>query len=127
MFGAHADIQFSEERKESPAMTIGGSSLYLLREAVSSILPKSFPGEKAYVDHVLIRLFVLTHHPMLPRYQWSWIDIARKANVDPGLLATNHTNEFISAITQKSWPAEKVIHACCMSSFVEFGPSKCCS
>src|SRR5271169_5807238 len=108
-------------------MTVGGSSLDLLREVVASILPKSLQGENAYIDHVLIRLFVLAHHPMLPRYQWSWIDIARKANVDPGLLTTGHPDEFISAITQKSWPTEKVIHAYCMSSCVEFGPSKCCS
>lgn len=88
-------------------MVVGNFSLNLLRDVVTSILPKSLL-ESSYVNHVLIRIFVLAHDPKLSRHQWSWIDIARKANVDPGLLAADHADEFVTAIAQKWWPVEKV-------------------
>ena len=97
--------QISDERKDSPAMTVGVFSLDLLRDVVHSILSEKLTS---YVNYVLIRVFVLAHHPKLPRHQWSWIDIARKANVDPGQLTTDHRDEFMSALARKWWPAEKV-------------------
>jgi hypothetical protein len=100
--------QISAERKDSPAMTVGVSSLNLLRDVVHSILQEKLVEETSYVNHVLIRIFVLAHHPKLPRHQWSWIDIVRNANVDPGQLTAARTDEFMSALTQKWWPAEKV-------------------
>jgi hypothetical protein len=100
--------QISAERKDSPAMTVGVSSLNLLRDVVHSILQEKLVEETSYVNHVLIRIFVLAHHPKLPRHQWSWIDIVRNANVDPGQLTAARTDEFMSALTQNWWPTEKV-------------------
>lgn len=100
--------QFSVQRKDSPAMMVGVSSLNLLRDVVHSILPEKLAEETSYVNHVLIRIFVLAHHPKLPRHQWSWIDIVRKANVDPGQLTAAHIDEFMSVLAQKWGPAEKV-------------------
>ena len=90
-------------------MAVGIQSLNLLRDVVDSILSKSFLGEPSYVNQILIRIFVLAHHSNLPRHQWSWIDIATNANVDPGVLTTTHTEEFISAIEAKLWPVEKAV------------------
>ena len=109
--------QISEERKDSPAMTVGVSSLDLLRDVIYSILPEKLVEETWYLNHVLIHIFVLAHHPKLPRHQWSWINIARKANVDPGQLTADHRDEFLSALTQKWWPAEKVHHYFNLSHF----------
>lgn len=109
--------QISEERKDSPAMTVGVSSLDRLRDVVHSILPENLVEGTSYVNHVLIRTFVLAHHPRLPRHQWSWIDIARKANVDPGQLTADYRDEFVTALTQKWWPAEKVYHNFNLSHF----------
>jgi len=106
-----------EERKESPATAVGASSLNLLRDVVHSILPGKLVEETTYINHVLIGTFVLAHHPKLPRHQWSWIDIARKANVDPGQLTSDHTGEFMTAIARKWWPAEKVHENCTQSHF----------
>ena len=107
--------QISAERKDSPAMTVGVSSLNLLRDVVHSILQEKLVEETSYVNHVLIRIFVLAHHPKLPRHQWSWIDMVRNANVDPGQLTAARTDEFMSALTQKWWPAEKVHRNCNLS------------
>jgi hypothetical protein len=109
--------QISEERKDSPAMIVGVSSLDLLRDVARSILPKKMVQEKTYVFHVLIRIFVLTHHPKLPRHQWSWIDIAREANVDPGQLTADHKDEFMNALALKWWPTEKVDRSLTLSHF----------
>src|SRR5271170_2022533 len=89
-------------------MTVGSSSLLLLKDLVKAILSDTLLSEASYVNHVLIRLFVLAHHPKLPSYQWSWVDIARRANVDPGNLALTLTSEFMKLISEKSWPSEKV-------------------
>lgn len=117
--------QISEERKDSPAMIVGVSSLDLLRDVARSILPKKMVEEKTYVFHVLIRIFVLANHPKLPRHQWSWIDIARKANVDPGQLTADHKDEFMNALALKWWPTEKVDCSLTLSHFLEYGHPKC--
>jgi len=89
-------------------MAIGASSLSLLKNVVKAILCTPLLDNALYVKHVLVRLFVVAHHPHLPRYQWSWVDIARRANVDPGSLATTSTDEFMRLLAEKSWPTEKV-------------------
>ena len=72
-----------------------------------SILPASLTTEREYLNDVLIRLFVVAHHSRLPRYQWSWIDICRRMNVDPGQLTTDHISDFKDILAQNMWPAEK--------------------
>ena len=89
-------------------MTVGSSSLLLLKQLVKVMLSKTLVSEALYVNHVLIRMFVIAHHPKLPRYQWSWVDIARLAHVDPGDLAASSLPEFMRSISEKLWPAEKV-------------------
>jgi Generalcontrol nonderepressible 1 (Gcn1) N-terminal len=71
-------------------------------------MPKNLMEETPYLNHVLTRLFVVAHHPKLRRYKWSWIDISRRANVDPGRLITENISEFMNAVAVKSWPTEKV-------------------
>jgi hypothetical protein len=89
-------------------MAVGTLSLRLLKEVVSSILSPKLLNETSYLQDVLLRLFVLSHHPQLPRHQWSWIDISRKTNVDPGQLTGERTDAFLDVIKQKLWPTEKV-------------------
>lgn len=89
-------------------MSVGSSSLPLVKNIVKAMLSQSLLQDSSYVNHILVRLFVLAHHPKLPRHQWSWVDIARLANVDPGNLATTCTIEFMRSLTEKSWPTEKV-------------------
>jgi hypothetical protein len=72
-------------------------------------MPASVKEEITYLNHVLTRLFVVAHHPKLRRYKWSWIDISRRANVDPGRLTTEYISEFMKAIALTSWPTEKVV------------------
>lgn len=91
-----------------PAITVGAPPLHLLRDVITAILPRTLYEEARYIDHVLIRIFVVAHHLKLPRHQWSWIDICRKTNVDPGQLTKDHTGEFMNGISQKWWPVEKV-------------------
>jgi len=100
--------QISEERKDSPAMSVGPGSLLSLRDVVTSMLDGELLQDTSYVSFLLTRLFAMAHHPRLPRYQWSWIDIARKANMDPGSLVTKQCTEFLDVITQQFWPTEKV-------------------
>jgi Generalcontrol nonderepressible 1 (Gcn1) N-terminal len=89
-------------------MTVGTSSLVHLRDVANSLLHESLYDQKAYILHVLIKLFVVAHHSLLPAYQWSWIDISRRVNVDPGELATEHIDDLLEAISAKFWPNEKV-------------------
>jgi hypothetical protein len=89
-------------------MTVGLSSVKLLKDVITSILSPTLVNEKSYLEDVLARLFVLSHHPKLPRHQWSWIDISRKINVDPGQLTGQRTDAFLDTIKRKLWPAEKV-------------------
>lgn len=100
--------QISEERKDSPAMSSGPCSLLLLRDVVTSMLTGELLADPSYVSFLLVRLFATAHHPRLPRYQWSWIDIVRMANMDPGTLVTEQSTDFLAVITQKFWPSEKV-------------------
>ena len=81
----------------------------LLKDILPSVLSKSLLEDTSYTTHILTRLFILAHHPKLPAYQWSWVDIVRRVNVDPGELTTAHTTEFINAISQNLWPIEKVM------------------
>ena len=89
-------------------MAVGLSSVNLLKDVIASILSPTLVNETSYLQNVLERLFVLSHHPKLPRHQWSWIDISRKTNVDPGRLTGERTDAFLDTIKQKLWPAEKV-------------------
>jgi hypothetical protein len=100
--------QIEGERKEGVAMAVGLSSVNLLKDVIASILSPTLVNETSYLEDVLERLFVLSHHPQLPRHQWSWIDISRKANVDPGRLTGERTDAFLDTIKRKLWPAEKV-------------------
>jgi hypothetical protein len=90
-------------------MAVGTLSLRLLKEVVSAILSPKLVNETSYLQEVLQRLFVLSHHARLPRHQWSWIDISRKTNVDPGQLTGERTDAFLEVIKQKLWPTEEVI------------------
>jgi len=101
--------QISEERKDSPAMAVGTGSLSLLSGVVTSMLGPGLLEDTSYVSFLLIRLFVVAHHPRLPRYQWSWIDIARKAKADPGQLVAEHSSELIGVLAQNWWPKGKVV------------------
>jgi hypothetical protein len=101
-------LQISEERRETTVTTDKDSSLELLRNVATAILPKTLLSETPYVSHVLVRLFVLAHHPMLPSHQWSWIDMTRRANIDPGQLATDRMDKFMEVVSEKMWPVEKV-------------------
>jgi len=103
--------QNSEERKDSSAMAVGTASFSLLWGVVTSMLSPGLLEDTSYVSFLHIRLFVIAHHPRLPRHQWSWIDIARKANPDPGQLVAEQSTEFIGVITQNWWPKEKVVTA----------------
>ena len=89
-------------------MTVGVSSLTRLRDVAASLLHESLFDQSPYILHVLIKLFVVAHHSLLPAYQWSWIDLARRANVDPGQVATDHLEDFLEAISRKLWPNEEV-------------------
>jgi Generalcontrol nonderepressible 1 (Gcn1) N-terminal len=89
-------------------MVAGDSSLDLLKDVVRSLLSKNLMLDASYTSHVLTHLFVLAHHPMLPRYQWSWIDIARRSHADPGQLTGDQSTDFMDVIVQKLWPAERV-------------------
>ena len=100
--------QLVEEKKDSPAMAVGESSLELLKDVVDSMLSAKLVEDTAYASHVVIHLFVLSHHTKLPRHQWSWIDIFRKANVDPGQLTTERLPDFMSTIARNTWPSERV-------------------
>lgn len=100
--------QITEERKESPAMTVGASSLELLKDVIDSLLSKGLSEDELYSTNVLIRLFPLVHHERLPRHRWSWVDIVRRSNIDPGQVAGSHKREFMKAITRYMWPTEKV-------------------
>ena len=101
--------QTLEERKDSPAMAVGSGSLSLLSTVVTSMLGPGLVEDTSYVSFLLIRLFVVAHHPRLPRYQWSWIDIARKAKADPGQLVAEHSSELIGVLAQNWWPKGKVV------------------
>lgn len=61
-----------------------------------------------YLEEVLKRIFVLCHHPLLPRHQFSWTDISRSAKIDPGMLTEEQTEDFLEEIKQKLWPSENV-------------------
>jgi hypothetical protein len=99
-------------------MAAGTNSLGKLKDLANAILLIDVLDDPLYVNRVLIRLFVVAHYAKLPRHSWSWVDIARQANVDPGTLATESTNNFIESITDKMWPLEKVSPALTPLSYV---------
>lgn len=79
-----------------------------MKNVVDLILSKDLTDDISYTHSALTRLFVLSHFPALPRYQWSWIDMARRGRVDPGNLTSERIDEFMDAIALKLWPFEKV-------------------
>ena len=101
--------QICEERKEGPAAAVGEKSLTRLKEIISTMLSSELASDTVYIRHVLSRIFVLCHHPRLSRQQWSWIELARHAHIDPGQLAESTTPKFIEAVREKMWPKEKVL------------------
>jgi len=103
--------QLSEERKEGPAAAVGEGSLTRLKDIISAMLSAELVSDTSYAHHVLRRLLVLCHHPRLSRKQWSWIEVSRHANVDPGHLTEGETFDCIEPIQEKMWPKEKV---CCL-------------
>jgi hypothetical protein len=115
--------QIEGERKEGVAMAVGISSVNLLKDIIASLLSPKLVNQTSYLQDVLERLFVLSHHPKLPRHQWSWIDISRKTNVDPGHLTGERTGAILDTIKQKIWPIEKVTRYVSQTKRAELGVS----
>ena len=89
-------------------MSAGTSSTNRLRGVIGALINCSLKNEEYYLEEILKRIFVLCHHPELPRHQFSWIDISRRADIDPGMLAERQTEDFLKEIQQKLWPSENV-------------------
>ena len=89
-------------------MSAGILSLNRLSTVVGALLSQKLADEKSYLEQCLKKLFVLCHHPRLPRHQLSWTDLSSRAAVDPGLLAEDQTDAFLEEIEEKLWPSENV-------------------
>jgi hypothetical protein len=89
-------------------MSAGIPATNRLRGVIGALVNRNLKNEAHYLEEILKRIFVLCHHPELPRHQFSWIDISRRAEIDPGTLAESQTEEFLKEIQQKLWPSENV-------------------
>jgi Generalcontrol nonderepressible 1 (Gcn1) N-terminal len=89
-------------------VSAGASSISRLSTVIKALLDQKLADDKSYLEQCLKKIFVLCHHPQLPRHQLSWTDLSSRAAIDPGVLVEGKTESFLGEIQEKLWPSEDV-------------------
>jgi len=89
-------------------LSAGASSVNRLSIVIKALFDQKLADDKSYLEQCLRKVFVLCHHPKLPRHQLSWTDLSSRAGIDPGVLVDGQTDPFLKEIKERLWPLENV-------------------